>query len=495
MYGEGNQLSNPNAEIFDIMDIEALTDSLELGCAKVDITPQKPLALAGFAHRQGYFEAVVRPLNARILFFRQGGVGSALIISADLLWWGTERMEGLRHKLRERWGFLDAQMVFHATHNHSGPQTSEMYTPSLGKPDIAYITYLEKCILDGVAQAALVLEPVTVERGSGRCDLSVHRRKMVDGTIRMAPNLEGPVDPEVSVIRLAVSGGRTKALLVHYACHPTTTGDNSVSSEFPGFAMERIEEQLGREAVSAYLQGCCADVRPALVRDCEFYRGGDAEVRRIGQALADEVMAILNRPMKKLAIGTLVSRSLKVQLPLQDPPFLDHLLKWAGLAASEIKDASQQILSSPSECAGSVEGNRSVTEANPIKQLMPDAGIVEQWSRLLLTDQRYQIRTVELELGYLQLAEGLALLVANAELVGAYGSFIKSSFGDTILPVCYSNGMIGYVPTAMQLFEGGYEAVDYIYYFGLPAPLAPESEESIHSSIMKLVSQSESDPM
>jgi hypothetical protein len=485
-------LSNRNAEISDKTDLEAHTDGLKLGCTKVDITPQKPLALAGFAHRQGNFETVVRPLNARILFFQQGRIGSALIISADLLWWGTERMEGLRNKLRERWGFLEAQMVFHATHNHSGPQTSEMYTPSLGKPDIEYITFLEKCILEGVEQAALVLEPVTVERGSGRCDLAVHRRKMVDGTIRMAPNPEGPVDPEVSVIRLAVSGGRTKALLVHYACHPTTTGENSVSSEFSGFAMERIEEQLGCEAISAYLQGCCADVRPALVRDGEFYRGGDEEVRRIGQALADEVMAILDRPMKRLAIGTLDSRSLKVQLPLQDPPALDHLLKWAGLAASETMDANQQILSSPSECAGPVDANRSAAETNPIKQLMPDADIVEKWSQMLLSGQRYQIRTVELELEYLQLAEGLALLATNAELVGAYGRFIKASFGDTILPVCYSNGMIGYVPTAAQLSEGGYEAVDYIYYFGLPAPLAPESEESIHSSIVKLVRQNES---
>ncbi|NHN31647.1 neutral/alkaline non-lysosomal ceramidase N-terminal domain-containing protein [Paenibacillus agricola] len=482
-------MSNRKEGSCDIPAQETHNEELMLGCAKVDITPQKPLALAGFAHRQGNYESVIRPLNARILYFQQGQIGKTLLVSADLLWWGSEQMEGLRGKLRERFGLLESQIMFHATHNHSGPQTSVMYTPSLGKPDIEYIRYLEDCILDGVDQAVLQLETVTVERGIGRCDLSVHRRKMVDGTIHMAPNLEGFVDPDVNVIRLCASGGRTKGLLVHYACHPTTTGENVISSEFPGVAMELIEEKLGDGAISAYLQGCCADVRPALVRDGEFYRGGDDEVCRIGRALADEVLAIVQRPMKRLEAGLLDSRSIKVQLPLQDPPALDDLLNWAGVYAAQSVVDHQQAVSNPSVGGGHEDTGRSTADANPIKQLMPDAEIVEKWSQLLLINQRYKQRYVELELEYLQLAEGLVLLTSNAELVGAYSRFIKASFEDTVLPVGYTNGMIGYVPTAAQLSEGGYEAVDYIYYFGLPAPLAPEAETIIHNSIVKLVAQ------
>lgn len=477
-----------NATFSDKPDLVAQSYDLQLGCSKVDITPRSPLPLAGFAHRQGDFERVVRPLNARILFFRQQGKESALIISADLLWWGVERIDSLRNKLRERWGLSEAQIVFHATHNHSGPQTSGVFTPSLGTPDSGYIAYLEEHVLDGVEQAALAFEPVTVERGSGSCHLGIHRRKMVDGSIRMAPNPDGPVDPEVTVIRYALSSGRTKALLVHYACHPTTSGDNAVSSEFPGLAMGLIEQQLGDGVVSAYLQGCCADVRPALVRDGEFYRGSDEDVRRIGQALASEVLAVLKRQMKLLSPQTLDSRTVRVQLPLQEPPSLDELKMWARLEPLQMERGFNG--GREGEKAGDAVGvDRPSAKANPIKQLAPDTDILEKWSRLLLSNHRYQQRTVELVLSYLELAEGFALLVTNAEMAGDYGRFVKSSFGGRVLPVCYSNGMIGYIPTASQLAEGGYEAIDYIYYFGLPAPLAPESEDSILSSIRTLVGQ------
>ncbi|MGG1599694.1 hypothetical protein [Paenibacillus naphthalenovorans] len=479
-------MTNHNAVFSEKPDGLAPSYDLQLGCSKVDITPQSPLPLAGFAHRQGDFERVERPLYARILFFQQGGTGSALVISADLLWWGAERVDSLRNKLNERFGLSEAQIVLHATHNHSGPQTSGLFTPSLGRPDPEYIAFLEERILDGAEQAARAFEPVTAERGIGSCRLGIYRRKRVDGSIRMAPNPEGPADPEVTVIRYALSNGKTKALLVHYACHPTTSGDNTVSSEFPGLAMGLIEEQLGCGAVSAYVQGCCADVRPALVRDGEFYRGGDEDVRSIGQALASEVLAVLTRPMKPLAPRMLQSRTVRVQLPLQEPPSPDELRKWARLEPSQ-KELELGGGKAGEKAGDAVGADRPDAHANPIKQLAPDEDILEQWSRLLLSNHHYRQRTVELELSYLELAEGFALLATNAEMAGDYGRFVKIGFGGRVLPVCYSNGMIGYIPTAGQLAEGGYEAVDYIYYFGLPAPLAPEAEEIIRSGIRTLV--------
>jgi hypothetical protein len=464
--------------------------NLKLGCAKVDITPPMPLPLAGFAHRQGDFETIVRPLNARIMFFQHGASAKALIVSADLLWWGAERVAVLKSKLRDRWGFGEGQIVFHATHNHSGPQTSGGFTPSLGKLVGEYIDHLEKRVWEGVEQAAKALDPVTIERGIGRCDLAVNRRKMVDGQIRMAPNPDGPVDPDVTVLRFAASDGKIKAVLVHYACHPTASGENAVSSDFPGTAMDLIEERLGRGAVSVFLQGCCADVRPALVRDGNFYWGGNDDVLRIGQTLANEVSAVLERPMERLSSGTLVAKTLKVQLPLQEPPTEKELMKWCGMdtcgPAGEPegekaggKNGEEVPENEPEE--GTISANKTKT-----LKVVPNADILEQWSRLVLSERRYLRRSVELELHYLEMAEGFALLTANAEMAGEYGRFIKSLYGGSVLPVCYTNGMIGYIPTAAQLAEGGYEAVDYIYYFGLPAPLAPESEESIRRGIRKL---------
>ncbi|WP_010282114.1 hypothetical protein [Bacillus timonensis] len=44
---------------------------LQLGTAKIDITPLHPVPLAGFESRKDNFEGVLHPLYARILLFEQ----------------------------------------------------------------------------------------------------------------------------------------------------------------------------------------------------------------------------------------------------------------------------------------------------------------------------------------------------------------------------------------------------------------------------------------
>ena len=72
----------------------------------------------------------------------------------------------------------------------------------------------------------------------------------------------------------------------------------------------------------------------------------------------------------------------------------------------------------------------------------------------------------------------------DGEVVVEYGLWIKERYRGQVLPLGYSNGMVGYVPVAHQIHEGGYEARDSAPYFGLPAPFTPELEEVIKAAIM-----------
>ncbi|WP_206105452.1 hypothetical protein, partial [Paenibacillus thalictri] len=124
-----------------------------------------------------------------------------------------------------------------------------------------------------------------------------------------------------------------------------------------------------------------------------------------------------------------------------------------------------------------------VSASGQLKQLGPDAEVLAGWSRFLLAEpERLQLPAV-LELGAVELAQGFTLLTAGAELAGAYGAYVKSRYAGSVLPVGYSNGLLGYICTRDQLSEGGYEAADFIYYFGLPAPLASETEETVCAAI------------
>ncbi len=60
---------------------------------------------------------------------------------------------------------------------------------------------LEDAVIRGVDEAAAAVEPVTIERGSGRCVIGIHRRRLVNGSIQMAPN------PKDRTIRNAQSFG------------------------------------------------------------------------------------------------------------------------------------------------------------------------------------------------------------------------------------------------------------------------------------------------
>jgi hypothetical protein len=389
---------------------------LQLGTAKVDITPRFALPLAGFAFRSGVFDRVQTPIFARVFCFKTEGSPPVILVSADLIWWGHELVSDIRRMVRTHSGLEQATIILHATHSHSGPQTSESLSPLIGKASPEYLDFLKQSVLEAIDEAVAAVEPVTIERGSGQCDIGIYRRRLVDGVIQMAPNLDGPNDQECTVIRFRKRSGSAKAVLVHFTCHPTTTAENSVSAEFCGAAMTTIEQELGHGVTAAYLQGCCGDIRPALIRDEQFYRGDAEDVSRLGAVLSTVVASVLNGAMEP--------------------------------CKPTICTASETIV--------------------PIS-FENESGLVQ------------------MEMTRVRLAQNLGFLTFNAETVLEYGLWVKAQSGGTILPLGYTNGMIGYVTTEQQLIEGGYESRRAFSYFGMPGPFHPSTERQVKESIDTLL--------
>ncbi|MDF2814995.1 MAG: hypothetical protein K0Q81_1195 [Paenibacillus sp.] len=105
---------------------------------------------------------------------------------------------------------------------------------------------------------------------------------------------------------------------------------------------------------------------------------------------------------------------------------------------------------------------------------------------MLQNPDRYRA-PVLLDMTFIKLAEGLSLLAMNGEVVMKYGLHLKQLTDGQVLPVAYSNGMIGYVPSAIQVHEGGYEGASSYRYFGLPAPFDPSIETDILTSMELLI--------
>lgn len=399
-----------------------MSRNLWVGAAKVDITPAKSLPLAGFAHRRGVSAGISSPLCLRALVFEQESGNRrdrSLLVSADIIWWGPDRVARLQEQLAAAWGFEPAAIILTATHNHSAPQTTGAFGTALGEMDDGYVEFLEQQLTEAIRLAQVNLEPVELRQGKGACSFAVNRRLCVDGKMTMAPNPAGPVDREVSVIHFVTLYGRSKAVLVHFSCHATTTGDNLVSGEFPGVAMRSLEEQLDEGAVAVYLQGCAADVRPGLIRENAFYRGDESDVRTLAASLSAEVRKILGQPMTVLGDGELKCHHRSL--------FLD----FAGPAPRESADKAGTAL----------------------------------------------------EITFFRLTRDFALMCFNSEMVTEYGLLVKRLYQRRVLPVAYTNGMIGYVTTEQQLAEGGYEAGEAFRYFAKAGPFAPGTERKIAAAI------------
>ncbi|MED2974375.1 neutral/alkaline non-lysosomal ceramidase N-terminal domain-containing protein [Fictibacillus sp. B-59209] len=427
--------------------------SIWLGTSKQDITPFQPVHLAGFAHRKDPFTEIKSKLYVRVFcFFEETNKNPSLLIIADLIWWGSDLVSILEKKIAEQFSIPAESIIFHATHNHSGPQTSRLFTSYLGIYSNSYIDFLEKQLLLAIESAKQNAEEVTVKKAATSSDIGINRRKAVNGEIIMAPNPDGLVDNEVILVRFETHCQKTKALLIHYACHPTTTGNNHVSSEFPGIALEIVEMKIGNGCIAGYLQGCCGDIRPALIKGDAFYRGEEEDVKRLGSRLASTVLDCFNER------------------------------HWKDVISAKVHTSTTVL---------SLDFEQLLSDEHYEPAAYPKDLLMMEWCTIMRERVSVFEAGVPLKLRLMTFCEDLSFLSMNAEMVTEYGLKLKEKYGGRIIPLPYSNGMIGYVSTAAQLSEGGYEAKDSIYYFALPSPFSRTVENRILEAIDNLIQKKE----
>ncbi|TDC54408.1 hypothetical protein E1212_02930 [Jiangella ureilytica] len=404
--------------------------NLLLGVDRADITPGRPVPLAGFAARAGMGPATgtAAPLRLRTLAFGgHDGGERAVLVSADLLWWGFDTAERVQAELTRRYGLPASAVLLHATHTHSAPQVSRRFVPSIGAVDDAYVDQVCAAAADGVGRALAALRPVTIDRFADRAAIGHDRRAA------RSPSTvpRSSVDPAVTVLRLTGPDG-VAALLVHHACHPVVHRGNRVTPDFAGVAMDLLERRYPG-AVAVYAQGCCGDVDP-------LPSWGSADSAAV--ELADAVTRALGGTRIAVGPAGLRTERTTVGLPLRPAP-----------------------------------------TAAELRELTGDDGVRGEWARLLLSDPGRARTAAPVVLSSLRLAADLQLLGMSGEPVSAYGRRVAVLSGGATLPLGYTNGMTGYLVTARQLAQGGYEADEAPYWFGLPGPFAPAAEEVLHRAL------------
>jgi hypothetical protein len=237
---------------------------LSAGVAKVDITNRD----AG---------PVNDPLYVRALVLKDHET-TAVIITVDAVAIGeighikNDYLPNLRSRLQNELNIAPESVLINASHCHG-----------IVCSDVGERTFR------AVKEASQHMVPVTVGAGVGHEDRIMENRrlKLIDGRevdVRHAYSLPpddqvaevGPIDPEIGILRLDKTDGRTLAVLYNFACHPiqgVPSGGNT--ADITGFASQVIEDNLSDGTVALFLQGCAGDINPIFYKHVDHPR--DAE--------------------------------------------------------------------------------------------------------------------------------------------------------------------------------------------------------------------------
>jgi hypothetical protein len=317
------------AVVTQVPAAESPSAALRCGIAKADITPTKPVQMAGYGSRKELSQGVHDPLSARVVAFECGGK-RAVLVSLDNLGFYNDTATQIRAALLERCKLEPSELMLCAIHTHSAPTL----TLNAGKDhpnNVEYTKTLTATIGDLIERALKSMEPVSVGARRGYSPVGMNRREKVTNddktTIRLGRNPYGPTDKEVLVMKIAKADGTTLAAIFDYACHSTSLGPGNmaISGDVHGLAEQFVEKNLGGGVTVPAFAGASGDIDPwfRVVPGFKTDSGWVPEPVLLSTMLGEEV-ANIYRDIKELSSSgpvrtTIATLDLPAQTTAQDP--------------------------------------------------------------------------------------------------------------------------------------------------------------------------------
>jgi neutral ceramidase len=263
-----------------------------VGAARVDITPPADPAnppSGKYAHERLYVRAIVL----------DNGSARAALIGADQVMLFEDVWAAAARQIAAELDCPIENIVMSATHSHSAWGSGPPPFPGRGQPGPpggrgpgAAASQPPPPIvgqmLDTVRQARARLQPARVGFGKGFSYLNVNRDAIDPETRRwtQAPNLDGPSDKTVAVLKFEAPGGEPIAVYWTYAMHPVNGYlAGFTSADFPGAACRYIEQAYNDRVVAIFAQGASGDQNPLYLR-----AGTNALASRSGVKITGNVL-------------------------------------------------------------------------------------------------------------------------------------------------------------------------------------------------------------
>ncbi|QDU80272.1 Neutral/alkaline non-lysosomal ceramidase [Polystyrenella longa] len=428
----------------------------QAGAAKIVITPEEDMWMAGYASRKTPSEGVLQDLHAKSLVLADDEGNKIVMVTTDLV--GIPRIirENVVSAVSKKHQLRPDQILLNASHTHCGPELrpskSTIYEldPAIAAQCHEYRLALEKKIEQVISESLKDLEPVDVTYTYGRAGFAMNRRyPLPNGSFKNSPYPAGPVQQQVPVLTAKTAEGGLKAILFGYACHNTTTGIMQFNGDYAG-AAQAILEKSHPGTIALFMEGCGGDQNP-------YPRGQEKNIEQHGTALALAVETALQDIRPTPLTGKIETVLGEVPIPFAKMPTRSELEEKLEDGNVYVRRHARLML------------NRLDTEGS------------------IPAEYPYMVQC-------LQLGNELTMVALAGEVVVDYDHLIREQLPVKNLWIAgYSNDVFGYVPSLRVLKEGGYEGGEAMIYSNLPGPFADSVEDRILGEVQKLYGELENE--
>jgi hypothetical protein len=431
--------------------------SWRAGVATVDITPERPVWMAGFARRKEVARGVAMPLHAKALALKCAGRPAAVLVTVDLLGLTARITSRVAAAVERRHRLRRADLLFNASHTHCGPVVDEQLSvaydlsPAQWAEVRAYTLELEDKLLLVIGEALSRLQPARLAYARDEAGFAENRR------VKFSPR--GPVDRSVPVLRVDGDDRSPLAVVFGYACHNTTLQDTFVQyhGDYAGVA-QAVLERRHPGAAALFVAGCGADANP-------MPRGTLELVEAHGTALADAVD-------RALQVASPIHPALRTAYRVIDLPFAGNDARERWMRQLDVDEVYRRRHAALMQAAVARKGRLPRAQPAPVQVWQ-----VGRPSRSPASGPQPP-------------DSGITLVALGGEVVVDYALRLTREYPDRRLWVAgYSNDVFGYVPSARVLREGGYEGGDAMIYYGRPGPFAEGIEDLIVPEVRRLIRQ------
>jgi hypothetical protein len=422
------------------------TQLVPVGVAKVDITPDQPVRMYGYASRKTESEGIAGRLNAKALALGgEQGNELAVLLTVDCGAVPEDVRDEVYRRVQAKVSLKPERFVLCNSHCHSGPNLKGMKSTTdeerqhLADYGQELTDRLEKVVLNAIA----LRRPGRLAWTRGTVGFAANRRVLTDGKwTGFGAVPEAPVDHSLPLLRVTDDKDQLIAVVVNYACHCTTLrGDfMQIHGDWAACAQEYIETDHP-DAIAMVTIGCGADSDPcphSTVELCEQH----------GRQMADEVKRLLKGEFTPID-PTLVARSEPLKVAYQTPPTLEELERRddRSWALDRLKRQLEQGKKPPAS-------------------------------------QSLQVATWVF-------GEDLAMVFLSDEFVVDYALRLKREMDGSRLWInAYTNDVSCYVASERVLREGGYEArnsLSSMISYGDPESVQPSIEDRLIEHVRSLL--------